>query len=51
LVKKRIEWSESKNLVSNKPIVEKKAEKVVIDKKELKRAIEKQKDFINGKFW
>ena len=51
LVKKRIEWSEAKNLVSNKPIVEKKVEKVVIDKKELKRAIEKQKDFINGKFW
>ena len=39
------------HLDNNKPIVEKKAEKVVIDKKELKRAIEKQKDFINGKFW
>jgi hypothetical protein len=51
LVRKRIEWSESKNLPNNKPIVEKKAEKVVVDKAELKRAIEKQKDFINGKFW
>jgi hypothetical protein len=51
LVKKRIEWSESKNLVNNKPIVEKKVEKVIVDKTELKKAIEKQKDFINGKFW
>ena len=46
LIKKRLE----RNIKINQPIKETTTE-TKIDKVELKNAIQKQKDFINGKFW
>jgi hypothetical protein len=46
LIKKRLE----RNIKINQPLKETPTE-TNVDKVELKKAIQKQKDFINGKFW
>lgn len=46
LIKKRLE----RNIKINQPLKETPTE-TKVDKVELKKAIQKQKDFINGKFW